>query len=86
MSVCPLHNIIYYDTALAPVIASMVPWKRSATKNVALAGMVVLSRTRLTIVSCCSDAARSLHGAVLDSSSGLGVRPGLITEHKSVHT
>ncbi|DBA69835.1 hypothetical protein WJX79_006240 [Trebouxia sp. C0005] len=31
----------------------------------------------------CSDAARSLHGAVLDSSAGVGVRPGLFTEHKT---
>ena len=31
----------------------------------------------------CSDAGRSLHGAVLDSSAGVGVRPGLFTEHKT---
>lgn len=37
------------------------------------------------IVFLCSDAARSLHGAVLDSSAGVGVRPGLFTEHRAPH-
>ncbi len=34
----------------------------------------------------CSDAGRSLHGAVLDSSAGVGVRPGLFTEHKTARS
>ncbi|KAL3161935.1 hypothetical protein ABBQ38_009017 [Trebouxia sp. C0009 RCD-2024] len=35
------------------------------------------------IAFLCSDAGRSLHGAVLDSSAGVGVRPGLFTEHST---